>query len=1217
MASNGRDGGAWVPRFLFLRGRGLGPRCRGAAVVALAATAVAAGVAAGGHPGGDTQPSVGSATPANSANSPTPPTPAAAAWLPATPAHWSQLVDSGATRPFTVTHGLTEFSETYGTVSGGQHTQVLRADLADPNLRVGVVNSHDRVVDPPNETLSSMGDRTGAVAGVNGDYFDINGTGAPRGGVIRHGRVVKSPTPDYNPQLAVRGNGSMVIGPQNYTGTVSDGAAGCAVSSVNTLDDAAAGRLTHLTADLGAASRLPAETLVIGHGAPAALVVDTVRTAATAVPALTAGQHGLLGGGAGGAWLATTVHPGDTLRLAEQVGSGGVRELISGADVLVRHGVQYDDPTGRPPGGHSPNRNPETAVGLSADGRHALVVTMDGLPSDPSVAGMTPGEVTGYFLAHGVDSAILFDGGGSTELVARRPGGRRLSVLNVPCDGHERTIADGLFFFSTATTAGSASRVVVNSGRPAATVVGAHVAVPAYATDALGNPAAGHLAVTVRPAALASYVGGVLTVHRAGSGVLTARGGRVAASVRLLVVDRLRALTISPAAPDLRNGAALQLTLAGRAPGAAAGSAPIPAAVPAAVARWTVTPTGLGTVDGRGRFVAAGSGTGLVTVTARAGGRSASARIAVGGVSRGVNGMSDVDGWTLRNGTGQPATFGAAPGVVPPRSTATGSLRLTYSIPAGPGVTRLALSPKSTLVATDLGGRQPNGIGLWIRGDGNGVDLVESYVGTDGRTRTIWPAAVSWRGWRFVVAPLPPGVQFPMRITLISFISLSASHALTGTLNVSGLQVLYSPRPVAAAPYVPVPANPPWLRYEETAAAFSPTGSTLLVGGGAHLLATAPHSAGDNALAAVGARLPTLPVQARPERAQLLGDSSGGGDLADLQYAHGRLAALGVPYRDAVGDDEIGQGADPETDHFAAVFGDTSYTYPLGPETGSGAGAAAAAQVIVLDSAHGGIIASDRYQSPTLSGSQFPWLVDQLSRSTARTVIVATHLPAYDPRPGGSDQFTDRWEAREFLRLIQRYQVSHPSRHVIIVHGHADGFTERIIDPAGHPAGLGTGGTGTGGGAGGVPELTFAGLDPAGDTPSGPGGRGSRGDFPQVGLLHVTSAGTVQFTVEPVLASLAVAAPATVRAGATVQLTAAGAIVTSGNGGQGDASRSEVGAGTVPIADPASHLWSSSDPRIASINPITGLLTARRPGTVQVTVTSGGRSDRRTVTITR
>ncbi|GGJ15617.1 Ig-like domain-containing protein [Streptomyces brasiliensis] len=45
---------------------------------------------------------------------------------------------------------------------------------------------------------------------------------------------------------------------------------------------------------------------------------------------------------------------------------------------------------------------------------------------------------------------------------------------------------------------------------------------------------------------------------------------------------------------------------------------------------------------------------------------------------------------------------------------------------------------------------------------------------------------------------------------------------------------------------------------------------------------------------------------------------------------------------------------------------------------------------------------------------------------------------------------------------------------------------------------------------------------------------------------------------------------------------------------------------TIPVADPASHVWTSSDPKVASVDRSTGALTAHRPGTVTVSVTSGG-----------
>jgi uncharacterized protein YjdB len=53
----------------------------------------------------------------------------------------------------------------------------------------------------------------------------------------------------------------------------------------------------------------------------------------------------------------------------------------------------------------------------------------------------------------------------------------------------------------------------------------------------------------------------------------------------------------------------------------------------------------------------------------------------------------------------------------------------------------------------------------------------------------------------------------------------------------------------------------------------------------------------------------------------------------------------------------------------------------------------------------------------------------------------------------------------------------------------------------------------------------------------------------------------------------------------------------------------------MPIADPASHGWTSGDPQVARVDARTGPVTALHPGTATMTVTSGGVSASATVTV--
>jgi len=89
-------------------------------------------------------------------------------------------------------------------------------------------------------------------------------------------------------------------------------------------------------------------------------------------------------------------------------------------------------------------------VGVTKDGNHALFVVFDGRRLDPvGSVGLTAAEAARFMLAHGAYNAMLFDSGGSSEMVARLPGQRSVSVINWPSDGQERPVANGLFIYSS------------------------------------------------------------------------------------------------------------------------------------------------------------------------------------------------------------------------------------------------------------------------------------------------------------------------------------------------------------------------------------------------------------------------------------------------------------------------------------------------------------------------------------------------------------------------------------------------------------------------------------------------------------------------------------------------------------------------------------------------------------------------------------------------
>src|SRR2546425_10705163 len=81
---------------------------------------------------------------------------------------------------------------TLATDDGPLEVHQLQVDLLNPTVRLGTAIAHDRLVSA-GETVTSMALRNRAIAGINGDYFDIHQSGIPLNIVVRDGQLLRSP----------------------------------------------------------------------------------------------------------------------------------------------------------------------------------------------------------------------------------------------------------------------------------------------------------------------------------------------------------------------------------------------------------------------------------------------------------------------------------------------------------------------------------------------------------------------------------------------------------------------------------------------------------------------------------------------------------------------------------------------------------------------------------------------------------------------------------------------------------------------------------------------------------------------------------------------------------------------------------------------------------------------------------------------------------------
>lgn len=128
---------------------------------------------------------------------------------------------------------------------------------------------------------------------------------------------------------------------------------------------------------------------------------------------------------------------GKKLTLAQRLDGGKPTLAVSGDRPLLVNGVRTVI--------NNTIAHPRTAVGIDADGRKLLILVVDGRSAVSR--GYTMVELADMMTALGAENAINFDGGGSSAMYTRGATGA-MGLINEPSDGNERLVANafGVFY---------------------------------------------------------------------------------------------------------------------------------------------------------------------------------------------------------------------------------------------------------------------------------------------------------------------------------------------------------------------------------------------------------------------------------------------------------------------------------------------------------------------------------------------------------------------------------------------------------------------------------------------------------------------------------------------------------------------------------------------------------------------------------------------------
>ncbi len=671
------------------------------------------------------------------------------------PAPFPHVIRSPLTTS-TIAPGLTYGDYDLTTQGGPIVVHVLEVAPNHPELRLETVLAHDALTSS-GETVSSMAHRSGAVAAINGDYFDIGQTNQPVNIVVVSGTLVRTPRKRYS--LVIGTDGAAHIVENSFSGNLEIGGRTVPITGVDQMLPPH-GDVSILTPQYGPVEPNASITLLslkpISGTPPFATyqVVEQADNLSKQPPGFYAaiGENAIA--------ISGVPNPGDSI-----VASGDLSPIplddiaaaLGGGPLILRDGAWFDDPDG-PRGGSYDMRAPQSGAALLPDGTLVLF-QVDGRQPDLSI-GVTPREFSALMRAFGATTGMEFDSGGSSQMDVRIPGDANARVVNSPSDGRERPIADALAVIETA-PAGPAVAIAAQPQTIRA-LAGARVAVKLAAIDANQHPASAPepIRVSVEPSSLGTFADGTFTATRAGNGDLVARSGSIVSRIPLEISRDPATVSIFPRHPAVAQDGVVDLQA--RAYDARGYEIALPEHLP-----WRAQNASI-SADGTLR---AGNRDALVSLLL--GDHLADTRVAVG--------FRDVP-LPFESGARFETIPRGGAGAVTPDPTCGTCIALRFSL--GPheraayAVHDVDLPPRTTGLAFD------------ILDDGSGAQLKVVLHNAIDEEVLLHATLLSGHGWRRVVVPFPATFAGPGRLTAIYAIAARPGEIHDGTVLIKNVKAV-------------------------------------------------------------------------------------------------------------------------------------------------------------------------------------------------------------------------------------------------------------------------------------------------------------------------------------------------------------------------------------------------------------------------------------------
>lgn len=783
---------------------------------------------------------------------------------------------------------------------------ILEVDLNNENISMNYLYS-GIVTKPATIRKMAEGDENIAAA-INGDFFDINNTSLPSGNSMDDtGEILKAWDGSSNYSLIIDKNKLAHIGKTNLSGRVTLFGQSFILCGVNTKTDEA-GKVTLYTDKWGDYKKLPS------HETGVEAFIDENHKVVKVQD------------------LSTEMIPEGWTVLAASSGASydSIKNLKVGDQVEYSYVLESDsgDPQLAMVSGHRLVENgeivatdqaihPRTAVGTNTAGDTLYLVVIDGRSTKSK--GYSLIELAQFMLSIGCTNAVNFDGGGSTTMIARRPGDADHEVINTPSDGTERSDSNGLginietgsgelkkFHLSTLTEIENANRVFE----------GLHRQLIAKGSDENNTPVEGEVISWTSSDETVATVDqeGLVTALSPGNVVITAKNGKAEGKIKISVLEALDRIEVTPnslALPDSTK--TLKINVYGyNSQGYRTVIEPMDVEIKGGEDTVEFIPAKTSTYQTKS-LVEKGS----ATIQFNVGEMNAELATTIGTVDTVITSFDDADQYTVygARSTMEVSKYDEGQG-----EGDTTSVLVTVDFSQQQGTRTANIKPTDEVFEgyAKLDGKTQS-IGAWFKSLTEGTHPMVYFAISDANDNWKWlyGPRITGNDWQYLSVPVPQDMAHPVALRRIAVYETKGK-------NLYKDQVLIDNASAVVAPFVEAPIVP---RYEQDVLSEAGSPDTMeqriAIVSDAQFVARNPNSSqvesAHKALAEV--------CKNHPDHVLILGDWVDEGAKEDLDFANSiireELDGKNIPWTYVPGNHEI-MGTD-NLNYFKELFG-ASYT---------------------------------------------------------------------------------------------------------------------------------------------------------------------------------------------------------------------------------------------------------------------------------------------------